>query len=48
VRLPSIKYEEEIFSMNKKLIALAVRRGDCPGLALAQVGGSPGVTLYGA
>ena len=34
--------------MNKKLMALAVAGAvTAPGLALAQVGGSPGVTLYG-
>src|SRR6266581_1936440 len=42
------KYDEETFSMNKKLMALAVAGAvTAPGLALAQVGGSPGVTLYG-
>src|SRR6266446_5341928 len=39
---------EEKFSMNKKLMALAVAGAvTAPGLAVAQVGGSPGVTLYG-
>jgi predicted porin len=34
--------------MNKKLMALAVASAlGAPGLAMAQVGGSPGVTLYG-
>src|SRR2546422_2323446 len=34
--------------MNKKLMALAVAGAvTAPGLAFAQVGGSPGVTLYG-
>jgi len=40
--------KEETFSMNKKLMALAVAGAvTAPGLAFAQVGGSPGVTLYG-
>src|SRR5713101_9878074 len=39
--------KEETFSMNKKLMALAVAGAlTAPGLAGAQVGGSPGVTLY--
>src|SRR5712691_10204633 len=39
--------KEETFSMNKKLMALAVAGAlTAPGLAVAQVGGSPGVTLY--
>src|SRR6266853_1921928 len=34
--------------MNKKLMAVAVAGAlSAPGLAVAQVGGSPGVTLYG-
>src|SRR5260370_32817970 len=40
--------KEETFPMNKKLMALAVAGAvTAPGLAFAQVGGSPGVTLYG-
>src|SRR6267378_3193785 len=40
--------KEETFSMNKKLMALAVAGAlTAPGLAFAQVGGSSGVTLYG-
>src|SRR5258708_26202125 len=40
--------KEETFPMNKKLMALAVAGAvKAQGLALAQVGGSPGVTLYG-
>src|SRR5882672_11947771 len=39
---------EEKFSMNKKLMAVAVAGAlTAPGLAVAQVGGSSGVTLYG-
>jgi predicted porin len=45
---PRVKYEEEKFSMNKKLMAVAVAGAlAAPGLAVAQVGGSPGVSLYG-
>src|SRR5437667_439423 len=34
--------------MNKKLMAVAVAGAlSAPGLAVAQVGGSPGITLYG-
>src|SRR5260370_37950359 len=40
--------KEETFSMNKKLMAVAVAGAlAVPGLAVAQVGSSPGVTLYG-
>jgi predicted porin len=40
--------KEEIFSMNKKLMAVAVASAlTAPGLAVAQVGSSPGITLYG-
>src|SRR5207247_8474010 len=39
---------EETFSMNKKLMAVAVAGAlGAPGLAVAQVGSSPGITLYG-
>src|SRR5881398_2639829 len=45
---PRVKNEEEIFSMNKKLMAVAVAGAlTAPGLAVAQVGGTPGVSLYG-
>src|SRR5205814_959112 len=45
---PRVKNEEEIFSMNKKLMAVAVVGAlTAPGLAVAQVGGTPGVSLYG-
>src|SRR5258705_265199 len=40
--------KEETFSMNKKLMAVAVASAlTAPGLAVAQVGSSPGITLYG-
>jgi len=40
--------KEEKFSMNKKLMAVAVAGAlTAPGLVVAQVGGSSGVTLYG-
>jgi predicted porin len=40
--------KEEKFSMNKKLMAVAVASAlTAPGLAVAQVGSSPGITLYG-
>src|SRR5260221_6226126 len=40
--------KEETFSMNKKLMAVAVASAlTAPGLAAAQVGSSPGITLYG-
>src|SRR5712691_10305382 len=40
--------KEETFSMNKKLLAVAVASAlTAPGLAVAQVGSSPGITLYG-
>jgi len=45
---PRVKYEEEKFSMNKKLMAVAVAGAlTAPGLAVAQVGGTAGVSLYG-
>src|SRR6267154_3938919 len=45
---PRVKMKEEKFSMNKKLMAVAVAGAlTAPGLVVAQVGGSSGVTLYG-
>jgi len=45
---PRVKMKEETFSMNKKLMAVAVAGAlTAPAWLFAQVGSSPGITLYG-